>query len=81
MPNSKQATTRLTPNRAQPSWLKNATSACTQGRSNSSTPILPIRAKNAPRKPTAWLYAQSSSSSRMVDATKSQIKIVNHLAL
>ena len=25
--------------------------------------------------PTAWLYAQSSSSSRMVDATKSQIKM------
>ena len=81
MPNSKQDTTTLTANRAQPSWEKNRTTACTQIRSNSSTPILPMRAKNAPRNPTVWLYAQSSSSSRTVEATKSQIKIVNHLAL
>ena len=76
MPNSKQDTTTLTANSAQPSWEKKRTTACTQVRSNSSTPMLPMRAKNAPRKPTAWLYAQSSSSSRMVEATKSQIKIV-----
>ena len=75
MPNSKQDTTRLTANSAQPSWEKNCTVACTQSRSNSSTPMLPMRAKNAPKKPTAWLYAQSSSSSITVDATKSQIKI------
>ena len=52
MPNSNPETTRLTPNSAQPSWEKNSTMACTQSRSNSSTPMLPMAAKKLPRKPT-----------------------------
>ena len=42
MPHSKADTTTLTANRAQPNWEKKLTTDCTQERSNSSTPMLPI---------------------------------------
>ena len=55
MPHSKADTTTLTAKRAQPNWEKKRTTDRTQERSNSSTPMFPIWAKKAPRKPTIWL--------------------------
>lgn len=55
MPHSKADTTTLTAKRAKPSWEKKRTTDRTQERSNSSTPMFPIWAKKAPRKPTIWL--------------------------
>ena len=50
IPHSKPETTRLTPYRAQPSWEKNRTTACTHSNSKSSAPILPIWAKKCAEK-------------------------------
>ena len=52
MPHSKQHTTRLTPNSAQPKRQKKRTTAWTQDSSNSSTPKPPITVKKLLKSPT-----------------------------
>ena len=78
MAHSKPDTTMLTPNSAHPKREKKSTTACTQGRSNSSTPMLPIWAKKLPKKPMICPYTQSSRSSITLPMTNSQIKIGHH---
>ena len=53
MPHSKAQTTTLTVNNAHARREKKRTMALTHSSSNSSTPILPMRAKKLPRKPMA----------------------------